>query len=350
LRTMSVIEQPTPSPLSVSSNRYPTGWFQIGWSDELAPGTVQHVRYFGRDIALWRGESGELHATDAYCLHLGANLAVGGRVVGDELACPFHGWQWNGEGRNTFIPHSSQPCKPRLQLEVWEVRDWCDAIIIWHDLAGRPPIWQPEVIDALESGRYYPISADTRSSHKIKAHPQMVLENGPDLFHVAFVHGGSAGRIVKYEFEEYAIDEQLAVTYGEGRKSTWLTPNGPIEALLHSRAWGIGQSIIWWPDELGAPISFTQVTPIDETYSVYWFGITAPLNEDPEASGPDDRLMRFMKHQMKVITDDFPIWENMRYENAANFAPEEGLNYGGLRRWAWRFYPTVEDAVSPTDA
>ena len=46
---------------------------------------------------MFRGESGQVYVVDAYCPHLGANLAVGGKVEGDCIECPFHGWQYRGE-------------------------------------------------------------------------------------------------------------------------------------------------------------------------------------------------------------------------------------------------------------
>jgi nitrite reductase/ring-hydroxylating ferredoxin subunit len=43
---------------------------------------------------------------DAYCLHLGGNIGVGGSVVGDEVRCPWHAWQWRQDGTNSLIPYS----------------------------------------------------------------------------------------------------------------------------------------------------------------------------------------------------------------------------------------------------
>ena len=33
---------------------------------------------------------------DAYCPHLGAHLAEGGRVQGESVRCPFHAWEFDG--------------------------------------------------------------------------------------------------------------------------------------------------------------------------------------------------------------------------------------------------------------
>jgi len=58
----------------------PHGWFHVGYAADLAPGDVRQVYYFGRDLVLWRDEQGGAHLQDLYCPHLGANLAVGGKV------------------------------------------------------------------------------------------------------------------------------------------------------------------------------------------------------------------------------------------------------------------------------
>ena len=63
----------------------------------------------GLTLAVFRDENDEVHALDAYCPHLGANLAVGGQVKGDCLECPFHGWQFRGsDGKCTHIPYSEK--------------------------------------------------------------------------------------------------------------------------------------------------------------------------------------------------------------------------------------------------
>lgn len=51
-------------------------------SREVARGEVRQVEALGLNLAVFRGsESGAVFVTDAYCPHLGANIAVGGRSV-----------------------------------------------------------------------------------------------------------------------------------------------------------------------------------------------------------------------------------------------------------------------------
>ena len=59
---------------------YPNGWFSLLRSEELAVGGTTSVNAIGQNFAIFRDEEGKVHILDAYCAHLGANLAVGGKV------------------------------------------------------------------------------------------------------------------------------------------------------------------------------------------------------------------------------------------------------------------------------
>ena len=105
----------------------PTGWFAVAWSDELAPGEVRELRYFARDLVLFRTASGSAHVLDAFCPHLGAHLAQG-RVEGDTLVCPFHAWAWDGGARCTHIPYAKR-VPPNARTRAWPVVERSGAII-----------------------------------------------------------------------------------------------------------------------------------------------------------------------------------------------------------------------------
>jgi phenylpropionate dioxygenase-like ring-hydroxylating dioxygenase large terminal subunit len=331
--------------LSLPKSRNPTGWFQVAWSDEIAPGAVKLVHYFGQNIVIWRGESGTLYALDAYCLHLGGNLGVKGEVHGDEIECPWHGWRWNGAGRNTLIPYSErQPRKPRLQMKVWRIRDWNSCVIVWHDLAGREPLWEPPDFAELHTGEYYPIGESMRTSYKIKSHPQLIIENGADFAHIKKVHGAGVWPTIKrFEFNDYEWLAEVATEYGAGKKSTSLTPDGAVELTLKFHTWGLGIGASFWPPELIAAIMLVNVTPVDETYSVQWYCMTTVRQSDDEGDEPTGMARTMIDHQRRTVEQDHFTWENMKVLHPPNFAPEEADNYAAMRRWARRFYPDLED-------
>ncbi len=64
---------------------------------------LQSVRIRGLNYALFKTSSGRLAMVDAVCPHRGANLC-NGRVSGDEIACPYHGWRFDEGGNLTSVP------------------------------------------------------------------------------------------------------------------------------------------------------------------------------------------------------------------------------------------------------
>jgi phenylpropionate dioxygenase-like ring-hydroxylating dioxygenase large terminal subunit len=60
--------------------RYPRGWFQVAYGDNILRGQVQPLRYFGKDVVLFRTSAGVLTVLDAHCPHMGAHLGYGGKL------------------------------------------------------------------------------------------------------------------------------------------------------------------------------------------------------------------------------------------------------------------------------
>jgi Rieske [2Fe-2S] domain len=60
---------------------YPKGWFQVAYSRDVDAGQVVGLHYFGRRLICYRGASGTPYVLDAYCPHLGADIAVGGTIA-----------------------------------------------------------------------------------------------------------------------------------------------------------------------------------------------------------------------------------------------------------------------------
>src|ERR1700722_11011019 len=130
---------------SAVSSRYPfpaspNGWFSVGAGADLAPGDVEPVSYLGRELVLFRGEDGVARVFDAHCPHLGAHLGVGGRVCGDGIACPFHGWRFDGDGRLTEVPGLDRT--PRASAQAWPVCERNGRIFVWHHVGGAPPSYE----------------------------------------------------------------------------------------------------------------------------------------------------------------------------------------------------------------
>jgi 3-phenylpropionate/trans-cinnamate dioxygenase ferredoxin subunit len=57
---------------------------------ELEPGASLTVEHDGLGIAIFRGESGKLYATQDSCTHEQWSLGTEGEVEGEEVLCPLH--------------------------------------------------------------------------------------------------------------------------------------------------------------------------------------------------------------------------------------------------------------------
>ena len=120
---------------------YANGWFRVSYSRELAVGEVKPLRYFGRDLVLFRDEDGHAHVMDAFCRHLGAHLGYGGRVEGRGIRCPFHAWLWSGEGECLEIPYAKR-IPPGAKMRAWPVSEKNGLVFVWFHSEDEPPAYE----------------------------------------------------------------------------------------------------------------------------------------------------------------------------------------------------------------
>ena len=346
MSNVEVQAETTTAPLlAFPTSRYPTGWFQVAWSDEIAPGEVRSLHYFGQDFVIWRGQDGQLRALDAYCLHIGGHLGVNSRVDGDEIVCPWHGWQWDGDGRNTLIPYDTQRCKQNIRITPWTVLEYYGTVLVWHDRAGRPPLWQPYGYKELDSGEFYDMGPDARQVWRVKAHVQNPGENAADFAHIKYVHGaGEPPEYQDYRFEGHIWSARLSAHYGKGKQSTWLTPDGAVEVGVEFANFGIGMGHSRWFAPFTPALMLMNSTPVDDTYIDMHFSMTTIKEEGHDRPAGPARKM--IDHQRRTVEQDFYTWENMKILDKPNFTPMETKLWGSYRRWASWFYPETDPRLA----
>lgn len=83
-------------------------WLKVAKLDEIPYQTGLEVVAGNRIVALFRSDDG-IVALDGVCPHAGGPLAKG-RVDGQIVTCPWHGWQFNvTTGRHCLSPSLSHP-------------------------------------------------------------------------------------------------------------------------------------------------------------------------------------------------------------------------------------------------
>src|SRR5262249_49514993 len=116
----------------------------------------------------------------AVCPHLGADLSRG-TVCGEHLRCPFHGFEFDRDGRCVATPYGAPP--PKARVRTLPVREQNGIVLVFWDEEGRSPTWAPEVID--DAGWTTPKG----QCFRLRAHPLDTTENSVDIGHFATVHG-----------------------------------------------------------------------------------------------------------------------------------------------------------------
>ena len=95
--------------------RFARGWHCLGLAEEYKDGKPHGINIFGTRLVIFKSQSGDLKALNAWCPHMGADLALGA-VNGDSVVCKFHGWSWGGDGVCNNILYAKRiPPKARIK-------------------------------------------------------------------------------------------------------------------------------------------------------------------------------------------------------------------------------------------
>jgi 3-ketosteroid 9alpha-monooxygenase subunit A len=328
---------------------YARGWHIVLFSQELQVGEVKQLHYFDRDLVAYRGESGQVAILDAHCPHLGANLGSGeGRVLGDNIACPFHGWTFNPQGQCVDIPYAkSIPDKAVNALKGWPVLEKSGYIALWYDIAGEEPEnYLPDIPEWGPQGWGDWIFYRSR----IRAKPCDIIENVVDIAHFPHVHGGFV-QSWENRFEERSVTQLSTVKRDPNAKM--IIPPGVefdledarSEAGVEADAWGDatyhGPSIMYY---------YTESTSPEVSFRSWWVNCHIPVNAhevdlcsavmisslNDEPLAPEfAQLYPQMAHT--AFGQDVEIWKDKVYREDPILCDGDGP-INKLRRWYEQFY------------
>ncbi|MFE7358965.1 Rieske 2Fe-2S domain-containing protein [Streptomyces sp. NPDC057543] len=325
--------------------RFARGWHCLGLADSFKDGYPHEIEAFGTKLVVFQGQKeGQLHVLNAYCPHMGGNLAQGS-VKGDAIACPFHDWRWSGNGRCAGIPYARR-VPPRAKTRSWLTLERNKQLFVWHDPQGNPP--PPEVTVPEIAGIHGP-DADQWSDWTWKtlrvdgSNCREIVDNVVDMAHFFYVH---------YAFPEYfknVFDGHIATQYMES------SPRGDMElgtlssGRLRSDAsyYGPSYMIDYLCSEVGGGAEMEIVLinchyPIDSNSFMLEYGAIVkrlPGMTDEQAS----EAARLTAEGATVgFEQDVEIWQNKTRIDNPLLTEEDGPVYQ-LRRWYEQFYVDVED-------
>lgn len=158
----------------------PNYWYPVCLESGLKPGETRKVRFWGRGVAVWRGNDGLYRAIEDRCAHRQLPLSEG-IVVENRLVCQYHGWGYEGDGRCTSIPHETFG-KTNLNIRVEGFPVAVRYGLVWvffgePEQSEKVPL--PSLPDLEGSDPWTAIPLE----YLWRAHHSMVLDNVSDYTH-----------------------------------------------------------------------------------------------------------------------------------------------------------------------
>lgn len=167
----------------------PNQWYAILESNEVKKGRPIGVTRMGEKLVAWRDTGGTVIVMVDRCPHRGVALSTG-KLIGDCLQCPFHGFEYDIRGVCKLVPANGRIAEaPKaMQAKTYPTADEHGFIFVWwgDPRPDLPPVpWFESIPDTM----VYSTLKDHWANHYSRA-----IENQLDVVHLPFVHHNTIGR------------------------------------------------------------------------------------------------------------------------------------------------------------
>jgi phenylpropionate dioxygenase-like ring-hydroxylating dioxygenase large terminal subunit len=338
---------------------YMNFWYPVVLGKDLDD-KPQKVRMIGQDFVVFRDSAGTANCLANTCTHRGGSLA-GGKIKGDCIECPYHGWQFDGQGTCHRIPSLGPDGKipARTRVDAYPVVEKYGLVFAFlGDLpeSERPPMMEiPEFDD--EGWRATWLTFDIDYNY------ERSIENGLDPAHNEFVHPthGFSG-----EHSEYRVNEMRWIgdgQWGPGFFHKFKSPGSKdkdfskMKQATDSREAGsgtIGPNHMWTYIRFAPGKAFHQYmyeNPIDEARTrIFLINLRSTFLEPEMDEKVNEKNWMVAKQDIDVLTDLRPVLTPPT--NTKEFmvpADEPILRYREkLREWDAKGWRIDTDAIRRT--
>jgi phenylpropionate dioxygenase-like ring-hydroxylating dioxygenase large terminal subunit len=163
-------------------------WYVAGKSDELTDQPVKR-RMIGQDFVLFRDADGIARCLSNTCTHRGGSLGSG-KVNNGNVQCPYHGWEFDGQGRCRKIPSLGPDARvpKRARVDAYPTEERYGLVFAF--LGDLP---EEERIPIMDIPQYRGATPDEGWRSTIQAFDwdfdyKRSIENGIDGAHNEYVH------------------------------------------------------------------------------------------------------------------------------------------------------------------
>lgn len=208
----------------------PNHWYVGARSEDLPDGKPLARTLLDRRIAIYRADSGSVRAVEDRCPHKFASLSRG-RVVGNEIECPYHGWRIEPDrGSVTVVPCASPNEKlPFCTVKTYPAIEQDGWIWLWMN-PDAPPNGTPPRFPRDPDHRWFELH------NVMEASADLILENGVDCSHTGILHEGlfrsAPSAVVRAEIRQNP-EGVVIETFGETNPhrrdvKSWLTGGAAV--------------------------------------------------------------------------------------------------------------------------
>lgn len=287
-------------------------WYPIARSEEIVNDKPRRVELLGMPFVAFRDDDGAAHVLSDTCVHRGGSLSAGW-VRGGRAICPYHGWEYGGNGKCMKVPSLGDQKPPaRAKVDSYPVQERYG--IVFAFLGDLPEEERPPLYDVEEYG------ADGWKPqlyvYELACNYERSVENGLDPIHNEFVHPQQGTPTLSLEqqrtptpMEDIPWGSKFYMHYPtKSSEQTELDSVKTGERVGAAGSWFQGPNqLVTWID-ISAENAFHQYlfeAPIDDSHTrIYFLNMRSWLLEDKY----DDRIE---KPTLGIVHEDVDILEKL---------------------------------------
>ncbi len=169
-----------------SSARVYDAWYAACRGDELLETPISRT-ILDLPLVLYRDARGVASALLDRCAHRNAPLSRGSVDADGHIACPYHGWRFDGGGVCRGVPGLSteNPASGGRRVPAFAVREQDGFVWVWRREGAEPRV-DPPRIPCCDDPDYLVVVRE----YDVECTMHAALENALDVPHTAFVHRG----------------------------------------------------------------------------------------------------------------------------------------------------------------
>ncbi len=263
------------TPMGNLMRRY---WQPIGALVDMDNKWTRRIRLLGEDLVLFKDRQGRLGLIAEQCPHRRASFAHG-IPTQEGIRCPYHGWEYNAQGKCLNQPNEQDKCafRDKVSTDAYPVEEMGGMLFAYMGPQPQPllPRWDGFVAQGT-------IRMMGRTILPINW--LQIMENSLDPVHTEWLHGHHYEFLKEQEGVKVAISTRhLKIDFKEFEYG--MTKHRLLEG--HSEDgddWKIGHPIVFPNmlavgngDEKSRYYSFQMRVPVDDTHTMHlWFNAYVP--------------------------------------------------------------------------